>query len=96
LKNWIDRDGRKSALARDDVQISVTGHWRSPGGVIYPAGWQLSIPSRQLRAEVRPVLADQELRTQPRYWEGAVDVHARRNATAIEGRGYVELVGYGP
>jgi len=41
---------------------------------------------------VRPVLADQELDTSVRYWEGAVDV--ARDGTPV-GRGYVELTGYG-
>jgi predicted secreted hydrolase len=45
---------------------------------------------------VRPVLADQELRTTPDYWEGAVDVSGTRAGQNIAGRGYVELVGYAP
>jgi len=40
------------------------------------------------------VLADQELRTAPPYWEGAVDVTGERAGRSLGGRGYVELVGY--
>ena len=43
---------------------------------------------------MHPVLADQELRTTPSYWEGAVDVSGARAGRRVAGRGYVELVGY--
>ena len=39
-------------------------------------------------------MADQELFTTVRYWEGAVDVQGERQGESIEGRGYVELTGY--
>ena len=41
-----------------------------------------------------PVLADQELKVKPQYWEGAVDVSGLRSGAGLAGRGYVELVGY--
>ena len=41
-----------------------------------------------------PVMADQELFTTVRYWEGAVDVDGLRDEVSVEGRGYVELTGY--
>jgi predicted secreted hydrolase len=41
-----------------------------------------------------PVLADQQLETSPRYWEGDVDLMGTRNGKPISGAGYVELVGY--
>jgi len=44
-----------------------------------------------LDLEIAPVLADQELDVGTRYWEGAVVV-----AGKVAGRGYVEMVGYGP
>ena len=39
-------------------------------------------------------MADQELITNVRYWEGAVDVLGAANGQAISGKGYVELTGY--
>jgi predicted secreted hydrolase len=53
------------------------------------------VPSAELRVEVEPRLADQELRVGTRYWEGAVAVAGASAGQAIKGRGYVELVGYG-
>ena len=82
------------ALASADVAIDVTGEWRNARGERYPAGWRLRVPRLALDVSVRPVLADQELGTTPRYWEGAVDVSGRRAGRSIRGRGYVELVGY--
>jgi predicted secreted hydrolase len=93
---WIAADGVPRALADADVAISVTGEWRNPDGARYPARWQIRVPTLDLDVSVRPVLADQELRTSPRYWEGAVDVSGERAGRRIGGRGYVELVGYAP
>jgi predicted secreted hydrolase len=52
------------------------------------------VPATGLDIIVHPVLADQELVTSPRYWEGAVDVSGTRVGLPVAGRGYVELVGY--
>jgi predicted secreted hydrolase len=52
------------------------------------------VPSLNHDLDVRPELADQELNTSPRYWEGAVSVGSRAASGTNIGRGYVELVGY--
>jgi predicted secreted hydrolase len=92
---WVDPSGRAQPLSTDQVDIEVQDHWNSPGGGRYPSQWRVRIPAVGLDVEARPVLADQELRTKPRYWEGAVDVQGTRQGHDISGRGYVELVGYG-
>ncbi|MGH8297931.1 MAG: lipocalin-like domain-containing protein [Steroidobacteraceae bacterium] len=91
---WVDPEGRARPLARDDVRIAVLKHWTDAGGARYPSRWRLVAPALGLDLTVRPVLADQELVTSPRYWEGAVDVSGSRAGQPIAGRGYVELVGY--
>ena len=91
---WIAADGSVRALTDADVDIAVNGEWRNDSGDRYPAGWRISVPALSLDLSVRPVLADQELQTTPRYWEGAVDVSGERAGTSLGGRGYVELVGY--
>jgi predicted secreted hydrolase len=91
---WVDAGGRVRPLARDDVRIEVLDHWTDRSGARYPSRWRLLVPALGLDLTVRPVLADQELVTSPRYWEGAVDVAATRAGRALQGRGYVELVGY--
>ncbi|HSD75580.1 MAG TPA: lipocalin-like domain-containing protein [Steroidobacteraceae bacterium] len=91
---WVDANGARRALASADLDIEVLDHWRSPRGGAYPARWRLRQPALGLELELKPVLADQELGTTPRYWEGAVDVSGTRGPKRIAGRGYVELTGY--
>lgn len=92
--SWVAADGTARLLANADVDIAVTGEWRSASGARYPAGWHIRVPALALDLTARPVLADQELQTTPRYWEGAVDVSGERHGATLGGRGYVELVGY--
>ena len=92
--SFIAADGSVRALADRDVSITVTTSWRNRSGDRYPGGWRVSVPTLALDLAVHPPLADQELRTTPPYWEGAVDVSGTRNGRALGGRGYVELVGY--
>ena len=89
-------DGTVLQLDAGDVRIEALAHWTSPrSGVRYPAGWRLSVPSADLRLEIEPRLADQELIVGTRYWEGAVAVVGVAAGRPIAGHGYVELVGYG-
>jgi predicted secreted hydrolase len=90
----IDRAGRTTALSQEDIVLTVLDHWRSPRGTRYPARWRLSVASRDLVLDIRPVIPDQELDASVRYWEGAVDAIGSLGARPITGRGYVELVGY--
>lgn len=92
---WVDPAGHAQALSAGDVAIDVGDHWASPRGGRYPSRWRVRIASVGVDVEAKPVLADQELGTRPRYWEGAVDVHGTQKGRDISGRGYVELVGYG-
>ncbi|MBS0417609.1 MAG: carotenoid 1,2-hydratase [Proteobacteria bacterium] len=92
---WVDASGHSRPLSNDQVSIDVIDHWTSPRGGRYPSRWRVRVPSTGLDVEVRPVLADQELATRPRYWEGAVDLRGVQSGRDISGRGYVELVGYG-
>ncbi len=91
---WVDTSGVAHELSSTEVQIDTSGHWNSPRGGRYPARWRVKVPSVGLDVEVKPVLANQELGTYPRYWEGAVDASGMRSGSAVQGRGYVELVGY--
>ena len=92
---WVDSAGRARPLSTDQVTIDVSDHWVSPRGGRYPSRWRVRVPAVGLDVEVRPALANQELGTKPRYWEGAVDVRGAREGHGATGRGYVELVGYG-
>ena len=91
---WVESSGEARPLKSPAVDIDVTDHWTTGDGVRYPSGWRLRVPSLALDVTVHPVLADQELKTSPRYFEGAVDVSGTREGRVLRGRGYVELVGY--
>jgi predicted secreted hydrolase len=91
---FIDAAGHAMPLANDDVDIEVLRHWTSPRGGQYPSQWQLRVRSLGLQLQVTPLLADQELSTLPRYWEGAVQVAGQRRGASVNAHGYVELVGY--
>ncbi len=91
---WIAADGTSRHIDREEIDIVVTDTWDSPEGGRYPSAWKLQFPSEGLSLDIRPVMADQELFTTVRYWEGAVDVQGERRGSPIEGRGYVELTGY--
>jgi predicted secreted hydrolase len=91
---WVESSGEVRDLPSAALDIEVTDHWTQSHGVRYPSGWRVRVPSLALEVAVHPVLADQELRTSPRYFEGAVDVSGARDGRPLRGRGYVELVGY--
>jgi predicted secreted hydrolase len=92
----VAADGVARPLAVGDVTVETLAHWTSPrSGVRYPARWRLTVPSAELRLEIEPRLADQELRVNTRYWEGTVAVTGMAGVWSIKGQGYVELVGYG-
>jgi predicted secreted hydrolase len=91
---WADTGGRVRPLSPGDVRIQVLRYWTDALGARYPSKWRLVMPATGLDITVHPVIADQELLTSPRYWEGAVDVSGTRAGRPLTGRGYVELVGY--
>ena len=92
----VAADGTPRRLDVADVRIETLAHWTSPhSGVRYPARWRVSVPSAELRLEIEPRLADQELVVGTRYWEGAVAVTGSSGGQPSTGHGYVELVGYG-
>jgi predicted secreted hydrolase len=86
--------GTSRSLAGEDLQIDALGSWVSPRDTRYPSRWRVRSASLGLDLTVEPVLANQELATTPRYWEGKVSVGGTRGVSAIRGQGYVELVGY--
>ncbi len=97
--SFVDHDGERTHLAREDFEVEPTGYWRSPQtGAIYPSGWRLRVARLSIDVRVTPVIKDQELDTRGTtmivYWEGACDVEGRMRDAETRGRAYVELVGY--
>lgn len=91
----IDPEGNLTALTSEDVTLTVLDTWRSPAsGAVYPAHWQLEVSSLDLRLELTPLLADQELPLAIIYWEGAVQIQGTQAGQPLSGYGFVELTGY--
>ena len=92
---WVDAQGRHTVVGLDDVELEVLETWTSPdGAATYPARWRLRYPDAGLELEIEPVLADQELRSGFRYWEGAVRARGEAGGEPVSAVGYAELTGY--
>ena len=96
---FVDSQGARTHLAREDFTLQTTARWRSPRtGTLYPSGWRLRVPRFSIDVTITPVLKDQELDTRGTtmivYWEGACTVEGLQGETQTRGRAYVELVGY--
>lgn len=91
----VEPDGTASTRSARDVRIDVLDHWPSPvDGTRYPSRWRVAVPGEELRLEVEPLVADQEMDLAVRYWEGAVRVRGTSRGAPVRGTGYVELTGY--
>jgi len=96
---FVPKEGPAVDLADERIVISPTGTWTSPiTKAVYPSGWIVEVPGREIRLEVTPAIEAQELApgssTGIIYWEGAVTVKGFRNGNKVMGRGYAELTGY--
>jgi predicted secreted hydrolase len=96
---WVDADGRGTHLTLGEYSIQPEGQWVSEqSGTTYPAEWILEVPKQGIRLKVTPEMADQELHNlrsiSTSYWEGSVKVSGTVKGKSVEGKGYVELVGY--
>jgi predicted secreted hydrolase len=91
------RDGTGKVSEPTGFEMKPVGSWKSPHtGGVYPAAWEITLPSISLNLSLRPVLADQELVLSPfAYWEGMVKGHGSLNGNECHAEGYLEMTGYG-
>ena len=97
----VSPSGIATHLEVSEFSVTSTGTWPSPKtGAVYPAGWRIEVPSRQLAITLTPTVANQELDTRPTtgvvYWEGSQQVSATKAGRPLSGEAYVELTGYAP
>ncbi len=90
----VDADGRSRTFTADSFSVKALRHYTSrKTGARYPAAWEITVSSENLRLVVTPLLEDQEFlaphSTWNYYWEGACRVSG-----SAAGRAYVELTGY--
>lgn len=91
----VGMDGAARRLRAEEVEIDILETWTSPhSGAGYPARWRLRLPAEAMELTVTPRLADQEMRVQVQYWEGAVTVAGRSGGERVSGQGYLEMTRY--
>jgi predicted secreted hydrolase len=86
--NWIGLDGRSQALDANDIVLTPTVSTRVAGREL-PTGWKLSVRSRMLEIESRPLNPQSWMDARFKYWEGPVTVTGSH-----AGIGYLEMTGY--
>ncbi len=93
---WLDANGKKTAIGREDFTLLPGRIWRSPEtGGQYPVIWKLEIPKLDLRIDIVARQDAQEFRQKPiSYWEGAVRAKGSRADTRVSALGYLEMTGY--
>ena len=98
---FVSPDGEAIHVPSEGLVLEATGTWVSPEtGIEYPMGWRLEIAPLDMALVLEPVLEQAEFAAgfilPVVYWEGAVTASGQRGGVAVEGRGFVELVGYDP
>lgn len=96
---FVAPDGSSEYLTLPDVMVRETKWWKSPRTKgAYPSAWMIDVPRVGLTVQAEATVADQErggaASAGPAYWEGSCRFTGFRGPSAIEGMGYVELVGY--
>ena len=99
---FIDADGKVTHLRPGDFTLTPGAEtWYSAASnAEYPITWKICIPSLSIDLDMSTPLADQEMAmvpqgASPAYWEGASRFRGTRRGRFVEGKGYLEMLGYG-
>ena len=88
----IAQDGSKRILDPKRVRVSPT-RLTTVAGRRLPLHWQVDLPEVGRSLEIEPLHPEQWLEVDFPYWEGVI--FARGEGAGNQGRGYMELTGYG-
>jgi predicted secreted hydrolase len=97
---FVDQDGKIIHLKPDDFTLVPGDTWHSVvSDADYPIAWAISIPSLDIELDMSTPLVDQEMAAvpgggSPAYWEGASRFRGTRRGKPVEGKGYLEMLGY--
>ncbi len=92
---YVDSQGHASHLAAGDFTLTPGKTWTSKAsGARYPVEWTIEVPSLRFQGAVRTPLPQQEFTGSTNYWEGAIDIDAKRLGRPVSGVGYLEMTGY--
>lgn len=91
----VEPDGTTRRLTREQFNIQAQDKWTSAKSrATYPARWTIAVPSADIRLELKPLIADQEMNISIIYWEGAVEINGQSRGSPVNGKGFVEMTGY--
>lgn len=89
-------NGDQFTLGDGDFTLEALDTWTSPrSGIEYPASWHITFPEHEIELAIKPLVADQEMTVTFVYYEGATEIMGTVRGEPVNGRGYVELTGYG-
>ncbi len=97
---FVDEHGRVTHLDPGDFTLVPGETWHSAASdADYPIAWTIRIPRLEIELEMSTPLPDQEMAAvpsggSPAYWEGASRFRGAREGRSVEGKGYLEMLGY--
>ena len=93
---YVDAKGRSRHLTVSEFSLTPGNTWTSAEtGAHYPIAWKVTAPSLGLDAAVSTRLKQQELTGKTMaYWEGAIEVTAKKEGRSVKAVGYLEMTGY--
>jgi len=97
---FIAPDGTVTHLGPESFTLVPGETWYSAAShAEYPIRWRIWIPSLDIDLDMSTPLYDQEMLAvlgggSPTYWEGASRFQGTRKGRFVEGKGYLEMLGY--
>jgi predicted secreted hydrolase len=97
---FVDADGRVTHLKGGDFTLVPGETWHSvASNADYPIAWTIHIPRLAIELRMSTPLVNQEMAAtptggSPAYWEGASRFRGTRRGIPVEGKGYLEMLGY--
>ena len=95
LINTIDKNGNQKQYKKANIKPKKK-FWKSKKTKAkYPLSWTIEIPEAKIIIKTISLIKDQEIIFgQINYWEGPVKVIAKIDGKKVNGKGFMELVGY--
>jgi len=95
LASLIDKNG-KCEHTSDVILTPLNNVWESKEtGAKYTLSWNIKIPSKKIDINVTPLIKTQEIIFGSiNYWEGPIKVKGSLDRRKVDGKGFMELVGY--
>jgi predicted secreted hydrolase len=98
---YVDLWGKVTHLEPGDFTLTPGSKifHSNVSGADYPVTWKISIPRLDIQLDMSTPLLDQEMPAvpsggSPSYWEGASPFQGTKEGLPVQGRGFLEMLGY--